>query len=69
MVRIEPACVNCPPEICQGQTCTRKVYECDLCNRECFPGSSDRSEWLYDVEGDDLCWSCMVETTGIRKVE
>ena len=69
MVRIEPACCNCPPEVCKGQTCTQKTYECDCCGEICYPDDKDPRQWLYDFEGAELCWACMVDATGITKVE
>ena len=69
MVRIENACVNCPPEICRYATCVSKIHTCDLCEKYCDPTSSDPRKWLYDYEGDELCWDCLMDAAQITVVE
>ena len=69
MVKIENACVNCPPEICRGATCKSKLHYCDLCEEFCDPSSMDPRKWLYDYDGTELYWSCVMDAAGITVVE
>ena len=57
MVKYENECVGCPPEWgCMGSACPKrrvKVTYCDCCGEEI-----DRGE-VYEVDGEDLCESCL----------
>ena len=57
MVKIENQCVGCPPNMgCMGDACPNrnvKVIYCDHC------GDEIDSEDVYEVDGEDLCESCL----------
>ena len=56
MIRYENGCVGCPTERgCIGRACPRReiaIFVCDHCDE-------DIDEDIYEVDGEDLCESCL----------
>ena len=70
MVRIENDCVGCDDLTCSGcQLPHSRHFYCDCCDKECDPLSSDPKNWLFDLDGDELCWVCLLDAANITKVE
>ena len=46
-----------------------KRFYCDSCNKECDPDSKDPEKWLFEYDGDHLCWDCLLDIVGIKKAE
>ena len=57
MIKYEDQCVGCPSEMgCMGSACPNrnvKVIYCDCC------GDEIDSDDGYEVDGEDLCESCL----------
>lgn len=65
MIQYVDECVSCPKEMgCLGSVCPHMnvpIYICDNCGNEV--------EELWDLEGEQLCLECLLDTVGARKVE
>ena len=44
-------------------------FICDSCNKECDPDSKDPEDWLFEYDGEHLCWDCLLDIVGIKKAE
>lgn len=58
MVKIENHCVCCD-RYCRGSSCPNirvEVHYCDKC------GDALPDDEIYDVDGEELCESCLKET-------
>lgn len=59
MERYENQCVGCPTEKgCLGNSCPNRnvrVFYCDHCGDELDPDD------MYEVDGEDLCASCLMQ--------
>ena len=58
MVKYENECICCPPEMgCLGSACRNRNVKhlyCDKCKADC--------EELYDVDGEELCMDCLLDS-------
>lgn len=41
---------------------------CDQCEADCYPDSSDPRDWLYEFDGDQLCWECLLDAACIQVI-
>ena len=44
-------------------------FTCDECQKECDPDSKNPENWLFEYDGDHLCWDCLLDIVGIKKAE
>ena len=47
----------------------RTRHECDECGGRCDPGSCRPQDWLYKLNGQELCWDCFLAESGAEIVE
>ena len=51
----------------------RKHYYCDNCGAECIPAGLvsmfNEADALFELDGEELCFSCLLEYTGAKIVK
>lgn len=57
--------------MCHGFPYTQRSvhFECDECETVCYPSSCTPTEWLYRVNGQELCWECFLDEVGAEIVK